>query len=210
MLFTGNLLSRFLKCATRAHYDLAVSRPLRYLRGTINNGIASQPGTGEWMLSGAADSDLAGDLATARSTSGYYTCLGKFGAVSCSSVLEKKVSTSTGQAETYALQSLVKEVVCRHMLQDLKIPCAMPTIIVTDNDGVFKQSTKTINHTAAKHYRMAQACIRHKGEDHSIRVQQIDTKYNASDMMTKALHAPLFNRHRYRIMGPQLPGIQAD
>ena len=54
MLFTGNLLSRFLKCATRAHYDLAVSRPLRYLRGTINNGIAFQPGTGEWVLSGAA------------------------------------------------------------------------------------------------------------------------------------------------------------
>jgi hypothetical protein len=211
MLFTGNLLSRFLKCATRAHYDLAVSRPLRYLKGTINNGIVFQPGTGAWELSGAADSDLAGDLTTARSTSGYYTCVGKFGAVSCSSVLEKKVSTSTGQAETYALQSLVKEVVWdRHMLQDLKIPCRMPTIIVTDNDGVFKQSTKTINHTAAKHYRMAQAYIRHKGEDKSIKVEQIDTKYNASDMMTKALHAPLFFRHRYRIMGPQLPGMDTD
>jgi hypothetical protein len=86
----------------------------------------------------------------------------------------------------------------------------MPTVIVTDNDGVFKQSTKTINHTAAKHYRMAQAYIRQKGEDQSIKVEQIDTKNNASDMMTKALHAPLFNRHRYRIMGPQLPGIDAD
>jgi hypothetical protein len=175
MLFTGNLLSRFLKCATRAHYDLAVSRPLRYLKGTINNGIVFQPGTGEWVLSGAADADLAGDLTTARSTSGYYTSLGKFGAVSCSSVLEKKVSTSTGQAETYALQSLVKEVVWdRHMMQDLKIPCAAPTPIVTDNNGVFKQSTKTINHTAAKHYRMAQAYIRHKSEDDSIKVGQID------------------------------------
>jgi hypothetical protein len=210
-LFTGNLGSRFLKCATRAHYDLMVSRPLRYLKGTINNGIVFQSGSGEWTLSGAADSDLAGDLATARSTSGYYTCVGKFGAVSCSSVLEKKVSTSTGQAETYALQQLVKEVVwARHLMQDLRIPCAMPTIILTDNDGVFKQSTKTINHTAAKHYRMAQAYIRQKGEDQTIKVEQVDTKLNASDMMTKALHVPLFHRHRYRIMGPQLPGIDAD
>ena len=96
------------------------------------------------------------------------------------------------------------------MMQDLKIPCAMPTIIVTDNDGVFKQSTKTINHTAAKHYRIAQAYIRHKGEDETIDVQPIDTKLNASDMMTKALHAPLFYRHRYITMGPQLPGISAD
>ena len=75
---------------------------------------------------------------------------------------------------------------------------------------MFKQSTKTINHTAAKHYRMAQAYIRHKGEDGSIEVGQIDTKYNASDMMTKALHAPLFYRHRYKIMGPQLPGIDSN
>jgi hypothetical protein len=43
-----------------------------------------------------------------------------------------------------------------------------------------------------------------------IKVEQIDTKLNASDMMTKALHVPLFHRHRYRIMGPQLPGIDAD
>ena len=210
-LFTGNLGSRFLKSATRAHYDLMLSRPLRYLKGTINNGIVFQAGSADWVLSGAADSDLAGDLATARSTSGYYTCVGKFGAVSCTSVLEKKVSTSTGQAETYALQQLVKEVVwARHLMQDLRIPCAIPTIIVTDNDGVFKQSTKTINHTAAKHYRMAQAYTRQKGEDQTIKVEPIDTKFNASDMMTKALHAPLFNRHRYRIMGPQLPGIDAD
>jgi hypothetical protein len=96
------------------------------------------------------------------------------------------------------------------MMQDLKIPCAMPTVTATDNDGVFKQSTKTINHTAAKHYRIAQAYIRHKGEDNSINVQPIDTKLNASDMMTKALHTPLFNRHRYTIMGPQLPGIGTD
>jgi hypothetical protein len=98
----------------------------------------------------------------------------------------------------------------RHLMQDLRIPCAMPTLIVTDNNGVFKQSTKTINHTAAKHYRMAQAYIRQKGEDLSIEVGEINTSYNASDMMTKALHYPLFNRHRYRIMGPQLPGIDPD
>ena len=66
------------------------------------------------------------------------------------------------------------------------------------------------NHTAATHYRMAQAYIRQKGEDLSIEVGPVDTKYNGSDMMTKALHYPLFNRHRYCVMGPQLPGIDPD
>ena len=148
MLFTGNLLSRFLKCATKAHLALALNRPLRYLKGTMYHGIVLQPGTGEWRFSGAADADLAGDLTTVRSTSGYYTCIGEFGAVSCSSTLEKKISTSTGQAETYALQALVKEVVwARHMLADLKVPCKLATSVLTDNDGVLKQSTKTVNYS---------------------------------------------------------------
>ena len=204
MLFTGNLLSRFLKCATKAHLDLALNRPLRYLKGTLSYGIVFQPGSGEWKLSGAADADLAGDLTTARSTSGYYTRIGDYGAIACSSVLEKKVSTSTGQAETYALQSLVKEVVWdRHMLSSLKAPPQAPTIVLTDNDGVLKQSTKTINHTAAKHYRIAQAYIRRKGEDGTILVGGVDTTMNPTDMFTKALHAPLFKRHRHTIMGPQ-------
>ena len=115
----------------------------------------------EWQLSAASDSDLAGCLNTSRSTSGCYSKLGKSGAVMCSSSLEKKISTSTGQAETYAMQSLVKEVVWeRHLLNELRFPQPKPTLALTDNDGVLKQSTKAINHSTAKHYRIAQAYIR--------------------------------------------------
>ena len=204
MMFTVNLLCRFLKNATRKHFELARGRPLRYLKGTVNYGLVFQPGDGEWVLSGASDSDLAGDLATSRSTSGFYAKMGEYGSVVCSSSLEKKVSTSTGQAETYAMQSLVKEVVWdRHLLSQLHCRQTKPTDLLTDNQGVLQQSTKAINHSTAKHYRIAQAYIRSKVDDQTIKVGSVHTSKNAADIFTKALHAPPFTAHRLTIMGPQ-------
>jgi hypothetical protein len=208
MMFTVNLLCRFLKSATRQHYDLARGRPLRYLKGTVTHGLVFQPGTAKWDLSGASDSDLAGDLNSARSTTGFFAKMGEYGAVVCSSTLEKKVSTSTGQAETYAMQSLTKEVVWdRHLLRELRHEQEARTLLLTDNDGVLKQSTKAINHSTAKHYRIAQAYIRSKVDDNTIEVGPIDTSLNAADMFTKALPATSFLRHRATIMGPQEPSV---
>ena len=124
----------------------------------------------------------------------------------CSSKLEKKVSTSTGQAETYAMLSLVKEVVWdRHLMRELLHPQNGPTLVLTDNDGVLKQTTKAINHTAAKHYRIAQAYIREKVTDDIIVAGAVASAMNAADIFTKPLHAPAFLRHRGTIMGPQSP-----
>ena len=39
MQFTIQLLSRFLQCATQAHIDIALGRPMKYLAGTIEYGI---------------------------------------------------------------------------------------------------------------------------------------------------------------------------
>jgi hypothetical protein len=204
LLFAINLLSRFLKNATARHYELARDRVLRYLRGTTEDGIVFYAKSDRWELSGAADADLAGDLSTSRSTSGGCTVLGDFGAIMTSSKLEKKISTSTGQSETYAMTSLVKEVVwARHMLRELRHAQRGPTVLLTDNAGVFKQATKAINHTIAKHYRIAQAYIRSMVSDGVVEVAEVDTKENTSDMLTKALHAPLFRYHKAALMGPQ-------
>jgi histone deacetylase 1/2 len=203
-LFCVNFFCRFLKNATRAHYDLARGRPLRYLSGTVDYGLVFQAGSGEWVLSGAADSDLAGDIITSRSTSGFYAKLGEYGAVVCGSSLERKISTSTGQAETYSMQSMVKEVVWdRHLLRELRCPQVEPTVIETDNDGVFKQSTKAINHASAKHYRIAQAYIRSKVADQTVKVISVDTDKNPADFFTKPLGTSAYERHRSAIMGPQ-------
>jgi hypothetical protein len=202
MQFTINLAARFLQCATKAHYDLIHGRPLRYLKGTISHGIVFV--AGPQGLSAYGDADLAGDTRTSRTTIGGYAKLGEYGIVSSSSKLERKIATSTGQAETYALVALAKEVVwLRHLLWDLGFPQSGPTPSHTDNDGVLSQATKAINHAAAKHYRLGQAYVRQLGESNVIKVKGISTYDNAADIFTKALAAPLFLKHRYTIMGPQ-------
>jgi hypothetical protein len=206
MAFTVNLFFRFLSCATRQHLILLLGRPLRYLKGMQAYGIVFQAGTGEWKLSGASDSDLAGDLTTSRSISGYHTKLGKYGAIVASNKLERKISTSIGQAETYAMVSLVKEMVWeRHLLHELRHAQSGPTLVATYNDRVMKESTKAINHSGAKHYRIGQAYIRSNGEDNTVKVEGIDTADNPADIFTKALAVSALTRHRDTIMGPQTP-----
>ena len=92
--------------------------------------------------------------------------MGRLGTICCNSSLERKISTSTGQAETYALASLVKDVVwTRHLADDMRRPQTNATELDTDNQGVHIQSTKAINHATAKHFRVSQAFIRGKEEE---------------------------------------------
>lgn len=206
MMFTINLLCRFLKDATAKHLELARGRPLRYLKGTAFYGIVFAPGSGEWTLSGQGDADLAGDLKTSRSTTGHWCKVGDFGPVAFHCGLERKICTSTGQAETYSIGGLGKQVVfLRHLFADLGAPMKKPTRCDTDNQGVHLQSTKCVNHATAKHYRITQAYIRQLGDDDVVKVNKVRTEDNASDIFTKPLNSPLFIKHRYTIMGPQAP-----
>jgi hypothetical protein len=206
LMYVTNLLARFCRSATAAHLKLAM-RVLRYLKGTIDYGIVFQAGfKNDGVLSAEADADLAGDLLTSRSTSGGYVKLGEHGTVACNSSLERKISTSTGQAETYSLASLVKEVVwIRHLLYELRLPQTKPTRTGTDNQGVEVQATKSVNHATAKHYRISQAYVRSKDLDGTIKVVKVSTALNHSDFLTKPLCRLLFERHRDAVMGPQCP-----
>jgi len=204
LLFTVSLLSRYLQCATKEHYNFARDRPLRYLRETLGHGLEFLAGTGEWILTGSADSDLAGDINTARSTLAGHLQVGEIGSLIDYCKLARAIATCTGQAETYAMLNVSKSAVwLRGLLEELAHPMKEPTVIKTDNHGVFLQSTKAINHSEAKHYRIAQAYIREKVKDGTIAVTEIRTDYNESDLFTKALHGPAVRRHKRQIMGPQ-------
>ena len=80
---------------------------------------------------------------------------------------------------------------------------AEPTVVASDNAGVVSQSTKVINHTAAKHYRIAQAYIRDLVAQLMVIVVGRGTLDNESDIFTKALGRALYIKHKLEIMGPQ-------
>jgi hypothetical protein len=209
MHYCINLLARFLRTATPAHVVIARGRPLRYLMGTLEHGIVFAPGSGEWRLEGSSDSDLAGDLGSAKSTSGVTTqlsCPGGYGNISCRSHLEKKNSTSTLQAETYAFLDLTKEITWdRDILGELGFEQKDETAAKCDNDGVLTQSTKMVNHSVAKHFRIAQGFIRDMAKQKVIDPTRVDSVDNQADILTKPLGRLLFEKHRLAIMGPQQP-----
>jgi hypothetical protein len=199
------LFSRVAHCASLRHYEIATGRPLRYLNGTRSHGIIFDPGPEElWGLSGSSDADFAGDLYSSRSILSTHTKMGKTGCTHNSTALEKKICTSTGQAETYAFASLAKELLwARHLLVELGFPQRGPTVAYTDNDGVNLQSEKAVNHSAVKHYRVAQHFIRQLCTTKVLESRRVDTDWNESDLGTKPLGAVAFARHVQSIMGDQ-------
>ena len=204
MMFTINLLSRFLRDATPAHLKLARGRPLRYLKGTMTHGLVFEPGSGEWKLRASGDADFGGDLKGGKTTTGHAAMVGKYGALACKSKLERKICSSTGHSETYAAVAICKEVVwLRGLMAELGYAQAEPTVVASDNAGVVSQSTKVINHTAAKHYRIAQAYIRDLVAQLMVIVVGRGTLDNESDIFTKALGRALYIKHKLEIMGPQ-------
>ena len=71
-------------------------------------------------------------------------------ATSSVSSLERKISTSTGQTETYSLASVIKEVVwIHHLLYEIRHPQTKSTRTRTDNQGVKVQVIKVVNHATA-------------------------------------------------------------
>jgi hypothetical protein len=130
--------------------------------------------------------------------------------VSCFSRLDKKISTSTGQAETYAFQDVCKEIVwIRLILHELGYGQSDATECLSDNDGVLSQVTKSVNHATAKHYRIAQAFIRMLFNTKEIKGGRVDSEDNPSDTFTKPLPRAAFQRHRLTIMGPQTKPVSA-
>ena len=87
----------------RACHLQAAKRILRYIKGTLNDGIFYE-NTDDVKLIGYADGDWASDVEIRKSTSGYVFHIGS-GAISWSSKKQPIVALSTAEAEYIAAAS---------------------------------------------------------------------------------------------------------
>ncbi|KAL7291816.1 hypothetical protein TKK_0014597 [Trichogramma kaykai] len=108
--FAVNYLSRFAGKYTKTHWE-AVKRVIKYLKGTIDNGLIFQRNTNKtFELWGYSDSDYAGCRDTRRSTSGcmiYVTS----GPIIRFSRRQSLVTTSTVETEYVAACMVSKEII---------------------------------------------------------------------------------------------------
>ena len=105
--YAVDVVSRFLTNPGKEHWT-AVKWILRYLRGTTKNCLCF--GKGKPMLTGYTDADLAGDIDSRKSTSGYLITFAG-GAVSWQSKLHKCVSLLTTEAKYIVATEACKEII---------------------------------------------------------------------------------------------------
>jgi len=157
---------------------------LRYLRGTSSLSLCF--GTGKPILTGYTDSDMAGDIDTRKSTSGYLITYAG-GAVSWQSRLQKCVALSTTEAEFIASVEASKEMLwMKKFIQELGF-VQDRYVLYCDSQSAVHLAKNSTFHYRSKHIDTRYHWIRDILECKMLELEKIHTDDNGSDMMTKAL-----------------------
>ena len=176
-------VSRFLSNPGREHWN-AVKWILRYLHGTVDMKLCF--GGDKPTLMGYSDSDMAGDIDSRKSTSGY---LIKFagGAVAWQSRLQRCVALSTTEAEFIAITEACKEVLwLKKFLQELGFRQDNYSLFVDSQSAIHLGKNPTF-HSRSKHIDVRYHWIRDALDAKLLELKKVHTDDNGADMMTKAL-----------------------
>ena len=137
-------------------------------------------------MQGYCDADMAGDLDTRKSTSGYiFTVAG--GAVSWCSKLQKIVALSTTEAEYISATEASKEAIWLSRLgEDLGMSVSTP-VLGCDSQSAVYLAKNAMFHSRTKHIDVRHHFIRQVLEDGLVTLTKIKTQDNPADILTKSL-----------------------
>ncbi|TYK14965.1 retrovirus-related Pol polyprotein from transposon TNT 1-94 [Cucumis melo var. makuwa] len=143
-------------------------------------------GDGKPVLIGYTDSDMAGDIDSRKSTSGYLMTFAG-GAVSWQSRLQKCVALSTTEAEYIAAAEACKEMLwMKHFIQELGFK-QQRYVIYCDNQSAIHLGKNATFHSRTKHIDVRYHWLRDALNDELFELEKIHTNHNRSDMLTKNL-----------------------
>jgi hypothetical protein len=138
------------------------------------------------MLVGYTDADMAGDIDSRKSTSGYLITFAE-GAVSWQSKLQKCVALSTTEAEFITATEACKELLwMKKFLQELGIKQDKYELFC-DSQSAIHLGKNSSFHSRSKHIDVRYHWIRDVLEMNQLQLVKIHTDENGSDMLTKSL-----------------------
>ncbi|WVZ00881.1 hypothetical protein V8G54_026950 [Vigna mungo] len=176
-------VSRFLSNPGKEHWE-AVKWILRYLRGSAKRSLCF--GNGDLKLIGYSDSDMAGDVDSRKSTSGYLITFAG-GVVSWQSKLQKCVTLSTAEAEYVAVTEASKEMLwMKNFLSELGHD-QDDYVVNCDNQSTIHLTKNPMFHSRSKHIDVRYNWIREALDEKKLKIEKIHTDLNWSDMMTKSI-----------------------
>ena len=144
------LLARFASNPSIEHKN-AVNNIFNYLSKTKDLGIIYSKDENINYISGYCDADYAGDIASAKSTSGYIFYIAN-GPITWKSKLQSIIAQSTTEAEYIAINIAAKEAVyIKSLLKELGYYKQNKLPLYTDNNGALLLAKNPVFHERTKH-----------------------------------------------------------
>lgn len=197
--------SQFQSNPSEEHW-IHAKRILRYIKGTVDHGLAYQRTTTPDQIVGYADASWAADLNDRRSVSGMLFKL--YGATTFWSTRKQStVSLSSTEAECSALADAACEAVwIQKLFEELGILDERPVRIHEDSQStiaVIKSpgTSKRLKHTDVKLHFVRDCVAANKVE-----VTYLPTNEQQADLLTKGLPSTVFRKHCENIGISRCPG----
>lgn len=195
--YAVNLACQHMHAPTESHF-IAVKRILRYIKGTLYQGLRFLPGP--LSLTAFSDADWAGDSVDRRSTTGYCLYLGT-NLISWCAKKQPTVARSSTEAEYRALAATAADITwVRYLLQELHIPLHVTPIVWCDNKSAIALASNPIFHARTKHVEIDYHFIREKVLNKELLVQHIGSAAQIADIFTKALSVDRFLDLKSKLM----------
>ena len=183
--YAVHIVSQFMAAPRSPHYA-AILRILRYLKGTIFDGLHFSSHS-SLTLQAYSDADWAGDPTDRRSTTGYCFMLGD-SLIYWRSKKQTVVARSSTEAEYRALAATTAELIwLRWLLRDLGIDCSAATQPHCDNQSAIQIAHNDVFHERTKHIEIDCHFIRQHVLQGTITLQSVSSQDQLADIFTKPL-----------------------
>jgi hypothetical protein len=194
-------VSRFMSGANGAHMA-AMFRVMKYCLATPNRGLFLKPDSKwdgdpnfEFVISGRSDSDYAKDPETRRSVSGYSTFVCN-APVTMNCKMQGCVTLSVTEAELVSATNCAQDMLfVMRVVESMGLKVKKPMILKVDNKGAMDLTHNWSVGGRTRHVDVRQLFLRDLKSDGVILVEWISTLENSTDLFTKNLAGPPFEKH---------------
>ena len=181
-------LSQHMSQPTKAHLNMA-KQALRYIKGTLNEGLIFRRSENPLRISGYCDADW-GASEDRRSITGYGFQLSSNGPlISWKSRKQQSVALSTCEAEYMALAAATQEAKFLRQLYADMTGCTKSelesVILHVDNQGAIALAKNPVHHQRSKHIDIRYHFVRLEVQSGVVQLQYIPSESNVADIFTK-------------------------
>jgi hypothetical protein len=194
-------LSKNMKVASEAHLK-AMHRTMKYCLATPNRGLLLKPNgkwngdpTYEFVIGGRSDANYATDPATRRSVTGNSVFLeGAPVVMKCNG--QKSVTLSTAESELASGTSCAQEMLyVMRVMESLGLKVKKPMILEMDSKAAVDLANNWSVGGRTRHVEVKQYFLRELKEENILLSVWIPGASNSSDLFTKSLERPPFEKH---------------